>query len=586
MLDEYTSYLGRQADDIITEDTGWVSLAKELNVDRYRHRDKHPEWHTGTRFRPMFLAYLWSFVEGIPLTSIPDRLDGKSELARAFGFEPDDLPSSSTFKPVRLNERFDKLSATVDRGAEELRDIAYERGAPIGVQFNNERNSGESDLSERQIQRYLRRDGKRVLEELKSVAIPSMDLPRPDKTIYDKDELLVLAAIAAVKNEAANGAGQSLGDIKNPDPDPLLDPIDADGPSGETLLDAVKQMSVDEIADVMNFALRKIYTRAKPRLQELENESNSRFGVRANVAIDITYVAYYGEEEGMKWLQGAPQDKEYRTCHKFATITIVGENTHYILGVSPLGSEEYADNDLYPGKPQTYFHGNVVRRLLNIANRYANIRTVFADRAFHAADVIQVLEQNDLKYVIPAKKDDRIARLCDRFHNLKRGYDEWTRKGRERDSELYVVEDYSLFGRVKHSVSNTQVKTNVVLLPPDEDDETHKNGSPQPFLTNLSVSDTIRLDRVRTRERIEEYNQRGGIERSYSSIKESAAWTTSKVFEVRWWHFAFACVVYNLWLLVDFITQERLGMIETRKKPRIRLSRFLGWLEKVLDTLI
>lgn len=41
-----------------------------------------------------------------------------------------------------------------------------------------------------------------------------------------------------------------------------------------------------------------------------------------------------------------------------------------------------------------------------------------------------------------------------------------------------------------------------------------------------------------------------------------------------------------MWLLVDFLTQERIGVIETRMKPRITLSDFLDDLEEVLDTLI
>lgn len=82
------------------------------------------------------------------------------------------------------------------------------------------------------------------------------------------------------------------------------------------------------------------------------------------------------------------------------------------------------------------------------------------------------------------------------------------------------------------------------------------------------------------------YSERGAIEDSYSSIKDAAAWTTSNEFEVRWFHFAFGCVVYNMWLLVDFITQDRIGVIETRKKPRITLSRFLSWVEKELIRLI
>jgi len=62
------------------------------------------------------------------------------------------------------------------------------------------------------------------------------------------------------------------------------------------------------------------------------------------------------------------------------------------------------------------------------------------------------------------------------------------------------------------------------------------------------------------------------IETSYSKIKEAAAWTTSHSFTVRWFHFAFGCVVYNCWLLVEFLTQEYIEGIETRTKPRISLA--------------
>ena len=41
-----------------------------------------------------------------------------------------------------------------------------------------------------------------------------------------------------------------------------------------------------------------------------------------------------------------------------------------------------------------------------------------------------------------------------------------------------------------------------------------------------------------------------------------------------------------MWLLVNFLTQERIGVVKTRKKPRITLSRFLDWLDKELVTLI
>ena len=531
----------------------------------------------------MFLAYVWATVEDISLTTIPDRLRENPDLATAMGFEIDDLPSESTCKPSRLREnRFEELQSTVERGAKEIRKLAAQRGSPIGREAFKLKNSEDSDgsLSNRTIQRLLRKKGRQTLEELKTVAFPSISIPRPDDAIYDTEELLVLETFAAIKQKAANDAGNKLGDDKNPDPD-LDDPFFEDGPSGETLLNALKEMSVDEIATVLNFALQKTYTRAKPRLNELESDNGSRFGTRTKVALDMTYVAYYGDREEMEWVQGTPDDKGYDWCHKFATAVIVGQNTHYVVGVYPLGSTEYAPTEEYSGEDRSYYIGDVARELLSIAEEYVNISMVYADREFHAVDVIKTLTDKSLDYVIPAKKDKRrIGPMCERFQELKRGYDE------PNDTPLYVKKDYPMYGRVKGNAQESYVYTNLVVLPPDEDDDVHEDGSPQPFITSLDVSDEIALDRRMAKKQIEEYNDRGAIENSYSSIKEAAAWTTSKEFEVRWFHFAFGCVVYNMWLLVDFLTQERIGVIETRKKPRITLSRFLDWLDKELITLI
>lgn len=588
-----TTNISKQAAEIIDEDTDWITLAQQLDVSRYKRRDGHPDWAEGTSFVPLFLAYLWALIEDESPTGIPDRLAENPELAAAFGFDPDELPSSSTCKPVRLEDRFEDLQPTIDRTVDEIQQLSAERGAPIGYQLGNENTVADDPgpPSERTLQRLLRKRGRQVLEEIESVAIPSLSLPRPDEAIYDEDELLLLESIATFKQEAANGGGQSLGDSKNPDPDIAApysregsedgDPFYADGPSGETLLEPIHELSVDEISHMMNYALKKTYTRAKPKLRELEHDNGSRFGTRAKVALDITYVAYYGNRDEMVWVQGAPDDKGYNWCHKFATAVIVGENTHYIVGVCPLGSTEYADTKAYAGKDRSYYVGDVARRLLSIADDYVNIRMVYADREFHATDVINTLNAKDLNYIIPAVQDQhQIGPMCDDFDQLKRGYNE------PGDTPLYVKEDHPMHGRVKHGPSNEKVYTNVVILPPDEDDDTHEEGSPQPFLTNLSVSDEIALDRRVAKKRIEQYSDRGAIENSYSSVKETCAWTTSKEIEVRWFHFAFGCIVYNMWLLVDFLTQERIGVIETRKKPRIQLSRFLDWLDDLLDKWI
>lgn len=566
----------RQAKDKIEEGTDAIELLEAIDFGSFKRQyDGYEDSHKSTPFKPMLRAYYLKELEGYTDTDLHRRLDSNPDEAAALGFE-DGIPARTTFCRTWRDRFDDDLNLYAEDTAGEIRSIAAEYGAPIGSSIEDVKSGadGEPEPSERTMDRLLRRKGKQVLDELEATVFPSINLPRPDEAVYDEEELMVLESIAALNHDAANGSGKSMGEKKNPEPD-LDDPYYEDGPSGETLLNSIKELTVIQIAVMMNLVLRKTYTRAKPRLKDLEHDNGKRFGVRAKVALDITYVAYDGDLYGMIWIQGSPDSKDYEWCHKFATIVIVGDNTHYTVGVYPLGSTEFADTHAYAGTEKSYYVGDVARELLSIADEFVNIQMGYADREFHAADVISALEERGLNYVIPAVENDRIRRICNDFNSLSEGNFE------ENDVPLYVDQDFPIHGRVKHGPSNSKVYTNVVVLPPESGRE-----SPQPFLTNLDVNDEIALDRRWTKKQIEQYSERGAIENSYSSIKEAAAWTTSKEFEIRWLHFAFGCVIYNLWLLVDFLTQERLGVIETRKKPRISLSLFTTWLDKVLITLI
>ena len=56
----------------------------------------------------------------------------------------------------------------------------------------------------------------------------------------------------------------------------------------------------------------------------------------ADVAIDITYVAYYGDRDEFQMSTGAPPSKSYSWCYKMATISVVGEEVKFTLGMRPL----------------------------------------------------------------------------------------------------------------------------------------------------------------------------------------------------------------------------------------------------------
>lgn len=580
------SAIGVQARRVIDEDTEWPELARELDVKSLERGDAYTNTHgTPTAFRPMCLAYLWAETEGFKLSTIPNRLEDQPELAAAMGFDPDDLPSESTFRPARLTSRFADITSQVETAAEDIQQLANDAGSPIGYDplGVDEIDSDDEDggVTKRSLNRLFRSKSNDVLDELLDAVSPNVDFERSDDAQYSDDTLLQVLAFAAMENKALNQGGELYGDEAAPNAD-VDDPYYVDGPSGETVLDGIKNLSVDEITEIANQSLKKAYLRAKPRLKDLENDDGHRFSTRAEVAIDATYVAYYGDREGMEWVQGTGDRKNYDWCHKFATISIVGDNVRFVVGVVPLGSTEFADTHAYSGKDRSYRVGNVVRRLLDIADQYVDIRRVYADREFYAADVLHRLEEDDLKYVIPVPTDqNRIGKRVDNFESHKRGYHE------ENDVPLVVENGYAIYGNVKYKRTNHRVETNIVILPPEDNNHDGiPDDSPQPFATNLDVDNEIRLDRWYAYNQIQKYSHRGGIERSYSSIKECAAYTTSKEFEIRWFHFMLGTVLYNLWLLVDLLVQERIGVIETRTKPRIKLGRFLRKLHKALKRRI
>lgn len=582
-LERVLTPLAKQADDVIEAGTEWPELARELDVSQYQRRDPYPEWHNETNdFEPVFLAVLWAKTEDESVTGLADRLQDNPEIAAVFGFDdPDDIPHGDTFARA-WRERFDDMQDTIERSAEDIDQLATERGSPIGghTGLNPEETGGSSKRTE---QRLLRQKTKEVLDEMADVVFPALDLPRAEKAIYDEEDLLELMTVMGINGSAAHGASETNSDRiaaqKDKDIHPTKDPFHEDGPTGQTLLDAVRELSVTGITDMVNRAAERALTRIKPYAE---------FPDPVFMAIDITYVAYYGDREEMDWVTGTPANKEYSWCHKFATATLVGDGVHMVVGMLPVGNPEEIDNEAYPGyEEKTVIHGDVVRELIDITSQYVTPRCVYADRAFASADTIAAFEENNLRYMVPAPRNDRTTPWLERNVDVERGI-------------IATEQDWAVYGPVKDCVSNERVTTNLVGMPGDPDEEQYGFGEnpdpdeetgdgdalePVPFYTNTHVDDEIAVDRRQTRRKVEQYNRRGGIETAYKKIKEFAAWTTSKEFEVRVWHFGFAVLLYNAWLMVDFLVQVGLDK-EFRSKPRITADRFRSYIQRRLTRLI
>lgn len=579
-LPEVRTHLAEQADDIIESDTDWPEFAEHLDISREARFDPYPDWHTGTDFEPVFLAALWAKTEDESITGLSDRLENNPEIAEAFGFDLDAIPHGDTFARA-WRKRFEELQGRIERSAEQIDDIATKRGSPIGTGgLNPEETSGSSKRTE---QRLLREKTKEVLEQMSNVIFPALNLPRPDDAIYSEEDLLELMTVMGMNNEAAHDGAVTYGDELAEKKDiPLDAPFYEDGMRGETLLKAIHELAADQVTDMVNEGAARAIERIKPYAE---------FPRPVFLAIDATYVAYYGDRDEMKWVTGTPDHKQYSWCHKYATITIVGEGIHMVVGMIPIGNPDARNGDAYPGSDDKSWRvGEITRELLDIACDHVTPSCVYADREFAAADTIAAFEEYNVKYMMPAPRNKRTKPWLRRFVDADRGI-------------IAVEDDWPIHGPVKNGASNETVRTTLIGVPgnpdkkqygygeaADDDEEDNDEGDknrfgPVPFYTNKEVSDEIALDRRRTMAEVKRYNRRGGIETSYKKIKEFAAWTTSKDFSVRLFQFGFVVLLYNAWLLVDILVQVGLD-VEFRTKPRITAERFRRFVKRRLDRFI
>jgi hypothetical protein len=99
-------------------------------------------------------------------------------------------------------------------------------------------------------------------------------------------------------------------------------------------LEAIKNLDIETITEMINRGAARVLKRAKPTIE---------FEHPVMLAIDMTYIAYYGQREELVRMQGAPEDKSYDWCHKVATASIVGDNVRFTAAMLPIGDADDHD---------------------------------------------------------------------------------------------------------------------------------------------------------------------------------------------------------------------------------------------------
>lgn len=518
------SSIEKQAIAAIESDSTIIEVITAIDFSGYRSLgDTYDEWHASYRFEPMLRALYLKDLMGYSNTDLHRRLSDNPEEAEALGFES--LASRTTFGRTWRNRLSDDLRTSIQHTTHRILEYAREEGNPLGL--HSLEPDEKSDVSERTENRLIEEKAKEVTEEMQELVFPAFGFNRASNARYETEAFCELQSRLGLSSCAAEtGTTLFADDTKR----------EKGTPDADTHLRNIKRLDQEGIRAMIDEGICRMLRHAKRNLE---------FDRPVDVAIDMTYVAYYGERDEVEMIMGAPDTKAYDWCYKFATLTVVGENVKFTLAMQPVQKGDTV--------------GEVVRELYWQARERVNIRMVYADSEFCSADTIHALEEAGVKYVIPSPKNKRVKREIGRM-----------------EQDVKVLNEYTIYGQVKGETSNHPAPTNLILLPSSADDD-----KTIAFITNKDVDDEIRLDWRRAKGIVDRYSRRWGIENSYKTIKDFLAWTTSKDFTVRLFYFGFAVLLYNMWLLVDLLVQVSLD-VEHRYKPRVTAKRFLNLARKRL----
>jgi hypothetical protein len=523
--------LERQATASIDEDTDLLTVVRAFDVSTAEvYEAGETTWNARYGYEPMVRAFYCKELAGFTTEELYEYL-ADTERASTLGFDPEQFAAKKT-APSRTTlgrawrERFpDQLKTFIQASAERILGVAHELGNPLGLHALEPED--KSDVSSRTEQRYIDNKAKTITQALCEYVFPAMDLDRPDdETRYADTAFLELQSYLGLTDTAAN-QGSRLFDNETT--------RENGGPDGDTHLHYIKQLEAMEIASMVNGAIAEMMDAAK-RYYSIDRH--------VDVAIDITYVAYYGDRDEFQMAMGAPANKSYDWCYQMATISIVGEEVKFTLGMRPLCRR-------IPFMPRAV----LVEQLLNIASDHVSIGTVYADAGFDSIGVMHTVDKAGFSYLIRKSSDDRVDRFVAGM-----------------DHDVAVKQTHEMEKSI--AGSKVTVPPTLVGIPSDR-----KEDATVTFVTNLTVNDATKKARGRTRRVMRRYARRWGIENSYKSIKDFLAWTTSRNTAVRVFYFGFAVILYNMWLLVDLLIQVNLD-IEQRLKPRVPARTFLNIVRK------
>lgn len=259
---------------------------------------------------------------------------------------------------------------------------------------------------------------------------------------------------------------------------------------------------------------------ASPYMSEKEARNSDREPIR--VTID-------GEEKLLDpehpELVSGLKDSDDRG-YKFATITIIAENTPIVLGVEPVRDQRRWEDEMGWDAERTS-RADIVESLLEQASRHVGIHKVFLDRGFSSRETRDVIDRRELLYVL-----GKPARATVDMKNIEE----------IKDNDVYD----SRIGHGTHEYDGREHDITYIYTPSKKDGDKYAV-----FTINGHV------DHHRAEALLGQYGQRMEIENEYKTIKKHFLPTTaSKDFRIRFLYFVIGTLLYNVWRMANFVLRD------------------------------
>nr|WP_303647901.1 transposase [Haloarchaeobius amylolyticus] len=295
-------------------------------------------------------------------------------------------------------------------------------------------------------------------------------------------------------------------------------------PLGHAHRDQIRDLSIEQI--------REMYRQAVTRLMSevAETEEFFRAGI---VAIDITEAdPFTGDRTGHEDEIIGTKEKTDEYAYQWATVQLVGNAVPIVLDARPVRNGES--------------RLEIVKDLLDSAEDLVHVDNVLMDREFDSQRVLEMISQRGLSYVVPKRMQTSEKAQAKRLL--------------QRDQDRYET------NRKLHLGKNEWHETTLIYRR-KENSEHDDHQQYSVFMTNRGSG------------HLTEYGYRWEIESGYRSIKRFMAATTSKDFGLRFFYFAFACLLYSIWRAVDLLVQvELIG--EYEHAPIVTADNTLTLLKK------